>query len=144
MKTAPYLIEQLTILLSDEDLTAEKLEKASEGLLPNLLQYLNNTVGKSKGVMFIANERHEQMVKHKRSIVSDVKYNYNEQLSFAAALLCAPDPKMFASKANDYSCPEGWDLSIWKRMLFKPYKQRLIIAGALIAAEVDRLEHLNR
>jgi len=35
--------------------------------------------------------------------------------------------------------PKGWDHKIWEKMCHKNYKKRLIIAGALIAAEIDRL-----
>jgi hypothetical protein len=35
------------------------------------------------------------------------------------------------------------NVKIWNKMAFKPYKERLIIAGALIAAEIDRLQNLQ-
>jgi len=39
--------------------------------------------------------------------------------------------------------PPGWDDEIWKRMLDQPIKQRLIMAGALIAAEIDRIQFME-
>lgn len=42
MKDLLFQTEELNILLEDEDLTDEKLKKASEGLLPNLATELNN------------------------------------------------------------------------------------------------------
>ncbi len=35
--------------------------------------------------------------------------------------------------------PEGWNKELHNKMMNKPYKDRLIIAGALIAAEIDRI-----
>ena len=37
--------------------------------------------------------------------------------------------------------PNGWDQEIWEKMIRKPHQERLIIAGALIAAELDRLNY---
>ena len=93
------------------------------------------------GLELIAQERAEQIEKHARTIDADVKYNKTGELSFAAAALSCPNPaSMGLSAANDYSCPTGWDVKIWTKMILKPYKERLIIAGALIAAELDRLQ----
>lgn len=92
------------------------------------------------GIELIADERKEQIEKHHRTIQDDVKYNTKSELSFAAALLCCPNPEKFASRVNDFACPTGWDVKIWERMRTKNYKDRLIIAGALIAAEIDRLQ----
>lgn len=41
MKLRKHYSKELELLLADEDLTDEKLRKASEGLLPNILQFLN-------------------------------------------------------------------------------------------------------
>lgn len=43
MKTREYYVEELNKLLSDEDLTDEKLREASERLLPNIADFLNKT-----------------------------------------------------------------------------------------------------
>ncbi len=34
-------------------------------------------------------------------------------------------------------------MNIFTKMCYKPYEERLIIAGALIAAEIDRLQTEN-
>ena len=91
------------------------------------------------GVSLIAMERSEQIAKHHKSVQYDKDYNTEMQLSFAAALLTAPNPFTFARASNHYSCPLGWDETLWLKMLGKSFKQRLIIAGALLAAEIDRL-----
>lgn len=97
------------------------------------------------GIELIAAERNEQIVKHNRTVTNDVKFNKNEELSFAAAALSCPHPEANGlSASNNYSCPTGWNVKIWIHMIKKPYKERLIIAGALIAAEIDRLNALNK
>ncbi len=91
------------------------------------------------GIELIAKERHDQIFKHGRDIVHDVKFNSLGQLSVAAGIL---------SQKNipDYLIliPKGWDVEIWNKMLRKPYEQRLIIAGALISAEIERLHAVNQ
>jgi len=44
--------------------------------------------------------------------------------------------------AEDH-CPQGWDESYFAKLLDKPYKERLVIAGALIAVEIDRLNAIG-
>jgi hypothetical protein len=94
------------------------------------------------GVELIAQERQEQIEKHNRSIEVDVILNTKGQLSEAAAMLAYNESNCLELDeiALDH-CPEGWDQQIWSKMVYKPYKERLIIAGALIAAEIDRLNN---
>ena len=92
-----------------------------------------------KGIELIAIERAEQIEKHGRTIASDVRNNSEFQLTDAASFLCKPDTDPEDYDIQDY-LPVGWDLDIFTKMCYKPYKQRLIIAGALIAAEIDRLQ----
>ena len=89
------------------------------------------------GIELIAQERQEQIEKHGRTVKRDVDENSHLQLVDAATKLCADD--MGGFWATDL-CPLGWSQTIWDKMTNKPYKERLIIAGALIAAEIDRLQ----
>lgn len=91
------------------------------------------------GIELIAEERKEQIEKHGRTVGKDVEFNHQFQLSHAAAYLCAEDG-LELSKDSEDSCPDEWSLDLWDKMMNKPYKERLIIAGALIAAEIDRLQ----
>lgn len=45
------LVNQLNELLSDEDLTDEKLREASEGLLPNIADILNADIGSEQSLL---------------------------------------------------------------------------------------------
>lgn len=93
---------------------------------------------KKTGVELIAIERQEHIEKHGRTIEWDDDVNSNEQLATAAEMLLAVDHEEGIDSA---SYPDGWDHEICVKMLSKPRKQRLIIAGALIAAEIDRLQY---
>lgn len=93
------------------------------------------------GIELIATERKEQLEKHGRTIKSDVQTNTNNELIIAAGSLAYKNiDKFYLSDLK----PDGWDEKIWEKMCKKPYLERLIIAGALIAAEIDRLQNTNK
>lgn len=93
---------------------------------------------KKTGIELIAKERQEQIEKHGRTIEKDVSENDNEQLSLGALMLLSVD---YEEGIDHASYPEGWDEEICTKMIGKSYEERLIIAGALIAAELDRLQY---
>lgn len=103
-------------------------------------KYYNRVVYKS-AIQLITQEREEQLGKHGRSIKEDVMHNFGNQLSTGAAFLLYPN----MGDAPNFSLanPDGWDVDIWLKMCAKPYKERLIIAAALLAAEIDRLIYLE-
>lgn len=84
------------------------------------------------GIELIAKERQEQIYKHNRSTLNDLYENSNGELIQGAIIVAG-------HQHIDYM-PKQWDKAICEKMLGKSYKERLIIAGALIAAELDRLE----
>ena len=90
------------------------------------------------GIELIAEERQEQIEKHGRTIELDIKFNSQCQLAFAAERLCIPELDLY-----NYQEPMNWDEDLWQKMCNKSYKDRLIIAGALIAAEIDRLQSIE-
>ncbi len=85
------------------------------------------------GIELIAKERQEQIEKHGRTLAHDKEININGELLIAARRLIARSDGAYPTP------PNGWDKTIWDKMLAKSHKDRLIIAGALIAAEIDRL-----
>ena len=89
------------------------------------------------GIELITEERREQLTKHLRTIEGDVHFNTKGQLSVAAGILAQKD---IPEQVKNTLIPKGWDTPLWDRMINKPYKERLVIAGALIAAELDRLQ----
>lgn len=84
---------------------------------------------KMTGLELIAKERKEQIEKHGYTVDNDVQNNNNRQLLNAAGAL------MTGSMLR----PTSWEQESWQHMMLKSKKERLIIAGALIAAEIDRL-----
>ncbi len=88
------------------------------------------------GIELITKERQEQIAKHGRSVEHDDQYKVRE-LSTAAVALLNQHPAI-----ADF--PPSWrSNAITHHMASKPYSDRLIIAGALIAAEIDRLQRMS-
>lgn len=90
------------------------------------------------GIELIAQERKEQIEKHGRTIKRDVSENIDNQLMIAAEIL---SEEYYEYHVSTIPPPPNRDRKIWIKMLSKPYKERLIIAGAFIAAEIDRLQN---
>ena len=93
------------------------------------------------GTELIAIERQEQIEKHGYN--SDLGYVNNELLQATVGLLGLPKLSSGSTIRMDLIAmtpPTNWDKHIWKNMCSKSYKDRLVIAGALIAAEIDRLQ----
>lgn len=88
------------------------------------------------GVELIAEERLEQILKHGRTTERDVEENCDYQLRIGAMRLIGD--------RDDYPSPNGWNKALWAKMISKSFKDRLIIAGALIAAEIDRIQEAEK
>lgn len=81
------------------------------------------------GIELIAQERAEQIKKHGWTKEHDANHASGE-LTCVACGLAYNVPHMI---------PDNWE-PFKQKMLAKKYKERLIIAGALLAAEIDRLQ----
>jgi len=95
-----------------------------------------NEETKMTGIEIIAKEREEQMTKHWKTVDYDVKNNDNGRLIQAA---------LFALTLDDDKYPD-WD-DTFKNSIKKKQDDLIecaSIAGALIAAEIDRLLELKR
>lgn len=88
------------------------------------------------GIELIAQERKEQIEKHGRTVERDVKENPSGELVLGAMNLI---------HKNCYweDFPAVWDRQICENMAKKPRKERLIIAAALLVAEIDRLQNIG-
>lgn len=92
------------------------------------------------GIDQITIERNEQLTVHNRTIAADKANNTEFQLTDAAGALIMNYPEGVSPVlVHGNNPPIGWSSEIWNNMLSKPYKERLVIAGALIAAEIDRI-----
>lgn len=88
------------------------------------------------GVEQIADERQKQITKY--GFTGEHHADHPEwydqyQLSFAARHLASP-------VCSKEWYPSNWNKEWFSKLCAKPYKERLVIAGALLAAEFDRLE----
>lgn len=99
---------------------------------PEDVAQLNTKMHLTMGVVQIYFERNNQIFRHKITAEDDYKFNADFQLVDAAIKLL---------KGGQHPAPEGWDEGRWNKMLNKSDERRLIIAGALIAAEIDRLNY---
>jgi len=94
------------------------------------------------GLQLVAKERLSQLLHHKISIEIDKAFNNHYQLSEAAGLLTSLDMDDLQVGPED-CCPIGWDLERWRKMWEKPYFERMIIAAALLCAEIDRMAEIG-
>lgn len=88
--------------------------------------------GISPGLRYMVDERLEQLFLG-RDITHDNKENAAGELLDVAAALVKNDP--------DYYGRSGWSWEWWEKTTAKPERERLAIAGALIAAEIDREQY---
>lgn len=84
------------------------------------------------GIELIAIERQEQVEKHGFTTKSDLQYSEGELIQVAR----------FCLGIDEY--PDNWDLNVGERISKKPHLKQLIIAGALISAEIDRLNAIGK
>lgn len=85
-----------------------------------------------KGILLIGIERQEQITKHKHTVKQDAELNASGQLINAALTLI---------KSKGSALPKSWTTAVVLKMKDKSEIERLTIAGALIAAEIDRLQY---
>ena len=91
---------------------------------------------KKTGIELIAAERVEHVKKHGRTVDFDKQFNNVGQLIRAVRTLTIVN---LHPKVTPQYRPDNWDPDLWDRMCAKSYKDRLVIAAALIAAEIDRI-----
>jgi hypothetical protein len=111
------------------DLDPRETKKLIESLKDIIPELYNS------GIDIIAKQRKEQLNDHNISVEDDIACNTNNQLAIAATYLATPD--WLGCKNVD--APQNWDEEKFDYMMNKDYVERLEIAGALIAAEIDRL-----
>lgn len=86
------------------------------------------------GIELIAIERQEQIEKHGWSLENDQCYSDGELIQACQYALC-DDPRF----QYVFGWPSGWDNHYKEKIWIKTRLERLIVAGALICAEIDRL-----
>ena len=101
------------------------------------------------GAQLISEERDRQVFKHGYdSEHDDKKWNKNNEMLYAAGYLM--DSVIAPGKGNSpaeffiVSFPSRWNHDCKDKFNSKDPVEKLTIAGALIAAEIDRLQRLNK
>lgn len=99
------------------------------------------------GIELIAEEREKQITKH--GFTGEHHFNHPEwydknQLIRASHILM--NKTIDSERVKKYGLyPERWNKEWFYDLCNRPYQERLIIAGALIASEIDRLNfNLNK
>ena len=105
----------------------------------NLINYKSYKMKKT-GIELIADERKEQILKHGFDTNHDAMYNdpnahhQTGELTYAALHALWPEGQFY---------PRTFEKWFADKITTKTYKERLIIAGALLAAEIDRIQNLE-
>jgi len=86
------------------------------------------------GIEEITEERTEQIEKHKWDVKNDEFYNNNELLKAA----------LFAIDQNNFEWPFYWNEHFRTKIVSKSRIDQLKVAGAFIAAEIDRIKNGNK
>jgi hypothetical protein len=118
------------------------LDKLLKWLVPDKYNFeyryrMPDPVTKSVGLGLIAHERLEQIERFGYTDKSDAYYNFNDQLTDGAIMMLIQGKSIIHT-------PSGWDTDLCEKMCNKPKKERIIIAAALLAAELDRLDYLEK
>ena len=92
------------------------------------------------GIELIAKERKEQLEKHGISVKNDAQFNSMMQFNGLGPL---PIAAIGLIDDSFQHVPMHWDKKRLDKMRKKQYKERLIIAGAFIAAELDRIQFID-
>lgn len=90
-----------------------------------------------KGVDLIKKEREEQVSKHRYTTEVDKEKNSLRELAQVARVLVSNE--YLDKRQALLAMPADWDTEACLKIINKTYKERLIIAGALLAAEYDRV-----
>lgn len=123
------------------DAQRERIERLAEEQMPpemkNLLEKAKAFINKVKsgnmtGVEKIAEKRLDQKIKHGHSVKKDYEAYPDFELIDAAKATIDGDASKF---------PETWDKDAAKRICAKSLEERLVTAGAMLAAQIDVLNY---
>lgn len=92
------------------------------------------------GIELIAQERKRQIEVEGWTPEHDSEHG-NQEIASAAACYATPKERRSSYKGSDVPTEWPWEFKFWKPTP-KDRKRELVKAGALIAAEIDRLQNL--
>lgn len=91
------------------------------------------------GIELIVVEREEQITKHGHTVKNDAKYDSGELLMLAKFMLLDDSDAEKDDLAEILEEHHGFKEDFLNKLNSKSYQKRLAIAGAFIAAEIDRV-----
>lgn len=86
-------------------------------------------------------ERRRQIENHGYTVEHNVKDEPNGTLGTAAALLASPVP--LYQRAAGGGLADAWPWTDWDKREDLTRREKLVIAGALILAEIERLDYVE-
>lgn len=126
----------MVMLSIDENDIPEQRGKTIFGQLQGPIKDMLLEMSRPNGLELVARERKEHFKKHKRTVDQDIANNPNGELLMAAKGLMDDDNRGYF--------PHSWDPEQIQKMMAKDKIGRLIVAGSLVIAEIDRLLELER
>lgn len=94
------------------------------------------------GAYSIAVERDKQIKKH--GFTAEHHVNHPEWYSEGQLIYAANAISQGVNSESYPDTPENWDEKWFRNLCDRTHKERFIIAGALIAAEIDRITELEK
>ena len=103
------------------------------------------------GIERISEERQEKQIKKhgftgKHHAENPQWYDQNQLVTAAAALINIEDWEKVSPLVKETYwrvVPQNWDKDWYNDLLGRPYEERLVISGAMLAAELDRRAYLK-
>lgn len=97
------------------------------------------------GIELITEERKKQIDKHGFTAEHHVNHpEWYDRLQLEDAAINILHPFITATEDNMPETPENWDKEWFENLCKRNREERLIIAAALIAAELDRLQLISK
>lgn len=89
------------------------------------------------GVELISEEREKQISKHGFT----GEHHFNKPEWYEKGQLIEAANTLSMKEIKSCLVPFNWDIVWFSDLCNRPYKERLVISGALIASEIDRLNY---
>jgi hypothetical protein len=137
-------------LVSELNTEADKVNGISKFTHKETIDWFDSILNPVKnipsGIELISKERVKQISKH--GFTGAHHFNHPEwyeenQLIYAGQILLSKNIDSDRIKKHNLF-PKNWDKEWFHNLCNRSYQERLIIAGALIAAEIDRLCFINK
>lgn len=139
-KTEGRLLMAALAIITTESRTTETPDQVMESISKLSNDMYKDIPLKTYGVDLISDERLKQIKKH--GFTGEHHANHPEWYD-KSQLVSAAQTLSIKELNFNYIVPSGWDKDWFGDLCARDYEKRLVIAGALIAAEIDRLQNMD-